>query len=68
MEDSLFEDLDHEMLYDPALDGISNDPECASLGIADLDVAAWFEPFNERTVNPYAADDDPGPLPLAGLF
>jgi len=68
VEDSLFEDLDHEMLYDPALDGISNDPECASLGIADLDVAAWFVPFFDRTVNPYAADDDTGPVALSGPF
>ncbi|MGY3565090.1 hypothetical protein [Sinomonas sp. RB5] len=54
VEDSLFEDLDHELLYDPSRDGISDDPAFAHLGIADLDFSAWFTPFTDRTVNPYA--------------
>ena len=54
--DSLFEDLDHELLYSPELDGISHDPALASLGMANLDVSAWFTPFVDRTVNPYAAN------------
>lgn len=55
--DSLFEDLDHELLYDPELDGISHDPALASLGMADLDVSAWFIPFGDSPVNPYAANE-----------
>ena len=56
-EDMLFEDLDHELLYVPELDGIGNDPAVASMGMANLDVSAWFTPFEGRTVNPYAAND-----------
>ncbi|MDD0858528.1 hypothetical protein NHF46_13595 [Arthrobacter alpinus] len=56
-EDMLFEDLDHELLYVPELDGISNDPAVASAGMANLDVSAWFTPFEGRTVNPYAANE-----------
>lgn len=57
-KDSLFEDLDHETLYNPALDGISSDPSYAHLGIADLNPSSWFVPFSGRTVNPYAADGE----------
>ena len=57
-EDTLYEDLDHELLYDPAMDGISSSPLNESLGIADLNLSAWFTPFNGRAVNPYAADED----------
>lgn len=56
-EDMLFDDLDHELLYVPAPDGISNDPALASAGMADLDVSAWFTPFSGRAVNPYAANE-----------
>lgn len=57
-EESLFEDLDHEMLYDPTLDGISGDPDYAQLGTVDLDPASWFVPFAGRVVPLYAADED----------
>lgn len=56
LEDSLFEDLDHELLYDPALDGVGSDPALVSLGMANLDISDWFVPFADKTVNPYAAD------------
>jgi hypothetical protein len=62
-EDSLFEDLDHETLYDPSLDGISGDPDYAHLGMVDLDLASWFVPFTGRVVTLYAADAD---KPIAG--
>lgn len=55
-EDTLFEDLDHELLYDPGLAGIGTSPAFASLGLADMDVSSWFTPFPGRTVNPYAAN------------
>ena len=57
LEDTLFEDLDHQTLYDPALDGLSHDPRAASLGMANLDVSSWFSPFTAKTVNPYAANE-----------
>lgn len=43
----LFDDLDHELLYASGtqMDG------------ATLDVAAWFTPFLDRTINPYAANE-----------
>lgn len=57
LEDSLFEDLDHEFLYDPAMDGISSNPDYAQLRIVNLDFSQWFTPFAGRTVNPYAANE-----------
>ena len=51
---SLFEDLVQELLYIPALDGISHE---SSRGMAEPDVSAWFTPFMGRTLNPYAANE-----------
>lgn len=56
-EDTLFEDLDHELLYDPALDGIGSSPLGGQRGMANLNVSSWFTPFLDRAVNPYAAND-----------
>lgn len=57
--DEVYEDLDHEWLYNPAMDGIDEDPRVAHLGIAPMGVRHWFSPFNEgRYVHPYAADDE----------
>lgn len=56
-EDNLFEDLDHELLYDPAFDGIGSSPVAGQLGMANLDVSSWFTPFFDRAVNPYAANE-----------
>lgn len=63
VEDSLFEDLDHETLYDASLDGISGDPNYAHLGMVDLDLSSWFVPFTGRVVTLYAADEE---KPTAG--
>jgi hypothetical protein len=55
LEDMLFEDLDHEMLYDPAYDGIEDDPASQPPGMAPMRFEDWFKPFNEeRTMPPYA--------------
>lgn len=55
LEDLFFEDLDHEFLYDPAYDGIENDPASQPPGMAPMRFDDWFEPFNEdRTMPPYA--------------
>jgi hypothetical protein len=55
LEEMLFEDLDHEMLYDPAYDGIEDDPASQPPGMAPMRFEDWFKPFNEeRTMPPYA--------------
>ena len=55
VEETLFEDLDHEMLYDPGLDGIEDDQEVLeSIAAAPMGFADWFRPFNpERHLPPY---------------
>ncbi|MEU4492943.1 hypothetical protein AB0F96_05665 [Streptomyces sp. NPDC023998] len=56
--DEVYEDMDHEWLYDGAMDGIDEDPAAESLGIAPMSIKTWFTPFNEgRYVHPYAADE-----------
>jgi hypothetical protein len=57
-EELSLEDLDHELLYNPQLDGIEDDPGFASATqTTPLNFEAWFCPFNEhRRTHPYAAD------------
>lgn len=57
VDDTLYEDLDHELLYDPAMDGISDSPLGNSLGMANMNPSAWFIPFAGCAVNPYTADE-----------
>ncbi|WP_051839015.1 hypothetical protein [Streptomyces sp. NRRL F-5126] len=67
--DQVYEDMDHEWLYDDAADGIDEDPAFAFLGIAPMGINSWFTPFNEgRYVHPYALDAqaDPGEEDKAG--
>lgn len=58
LRERLFEDLDHEYLFDMAFDGI-DDPdtyECSQLGVASLHPSAWFEPFHaDAPVHPLLA-------------
>ena len=56
LEDLMFEDLDHEFLYEPELDGIAGDSGLGHLRLAHLDVTHWFTPFHHHAVNPYAHD------------
>ncbi|PQZ92300.1 hypothetical protein CQ018_12410 [Arthrobacter sp. MYb227] len=56
LEDLMFEDTDHEFLYDPSMLGIGSDPKFAHMRVVNLDIADWFTPFADRTVNPYAHD------------
>ena len=68
VEDALFEDLDHEMLFDASLDGIEDDSESlAELRSAPLAFADWFRPFNsDRHLPPYLLDEpDAEPEPDA---
>lgn len=44
--DQVYEDMDHEWLYDDAADGIDEEPTLASLGVAPMDIKSWFTPFN----------------------
>jgi hypothetical protein len=59
VEDALFEDLDHEMLFDASLDGIEDDSEqLAELRSAPLAFADWFRAFNtDRRLPPYLLDE-----------
>jgi hypothetical protein len=55
VEDLFFEDVDHELLYDPAYDGIEDDRASQLPGMAPMRFEDWFNPFNEeRTMPPYA--------------
>ncbi|WP_405584923.1 hypothetical protein [Streptomyces sp. NBC_01190] len=57
--DGVYEDLDHEWLYEPAADGIEEDPALAQMGIAPMGIKDWFTPFNEgRYVHPYAVGEE----------
>ena len=55
LEDMLFEDVDHELLYDPAYDGIEDDPDSQPAGMAPMRFSDWFVRFNPgRSLPPYA--------------
>ncbi len=57
LEDTLFEDADHELLYNPRFDGIEDDAASQPPGMAPMRFADWFKPFNdERSLPPYALD------------
>ncbi|WP_344565116.1 hypothetical protein [Streptomyces axinellae] len=56
--DLVYEDMDHEWLYDDSKDGIDESPVGEYLGVAAMDLASWFKPFNDdRYVHSYAADE-----------
>lgn len=56
VEEYVFADADHELLYDPAFDGIEDDQEFAT-GTAPMAFSRWFTPFSkERPVSPYLLD------------
>ncbi|GAA3106672.1 hypothetical protein ACFQ0X_25250 [Streptomyces rectiviolaceus] len=56
--DLVYEDMDHEWLYDDSTDGIDESEMGAALGIAPMGISSWFTPFNkDGYVHPYAADD-----------
>ena len=41
----LLEDIDHEYLYDPALDGFEDDPDFGPPGMTSMRVQDWFTHF-----------------------
>jgi len=60
LEELLFEDLDHEFLYDPAYDGIEDDAVSQPPRMAPMRFEDWFKPLNnERTLPPYALPTPP---------
>ena len=60
VEDMVFEDLDHERLYTPELDGAETGKSAKALGYAFLEFDSWFRSFNSATsaVHPYAAEGE----------
>lgn len=59
--DNVYEDMDHEWLYDDSMDGIDESSVGEALGVAPMAFRAWFTPFNEgRYVHPSAADEPEG--------
>ena len=57
-EDQVFQDdMDIEILYDMALDGVEDTSVGVSMGYGNLQFGEWFEPFlNASTpIHPYAA-------------
>ncbi len=53
--DCAFEDLDHEGLFEPALDGFEDDPSYHPLGMAPMGFESWFVPFRaDEPIHPYA--------------
>jgi hypothetical protein len=55
LEEMLFEDVDHELLYDMSFDGIEDDVSAQPPGMAPMRFEDWFAPFNsERSLPPYA--------------
>ena len=57
-EDRVLQDVDINILYNMALDGIEDTPVGDSMGYGNLQFDQWFEPFlNASTpVHPYAAE------------
>ena len=57
-EDSLYQDMDFRLLFDPAMDGIEDSEVGDTLGVGRLRFSEWFAPFENATaaVNPYSSD------------
>jgi hypothetical protein len=57
-----FQDLDFEVLYDMAMDGIEDTTVGTELAYDNLPFDNWFEPFLNATmpIHPYAAEDATG--------
>lgn len=54
LEASMYEDDDHENLYDPSMDGFENDlTYMQHFAMAPMRFEDWFKPFTGRHVPPY---------------
>lgn len=58
-EDEFFEDLDFEMLFDLAFDGIMESEVARWMRFANLAFADWCRPFGQRAIHPYLWPDLP---------
>ncbi|UQT57974.1 hypothetical protein M4V62_24380 [Streptomyces durmitorensis] len=62
--DLVYEDMDHEWLYDEAMDGMDESDTDTAIGITPMGpmgIATWFTPFDkDRYIHPYAADEPDG--------
>ncbi|MFV0137423.1 hypothetical protein ACLGIH_30245 [Streptomyces sp. HMX87] len=59
--DNVYEDMDHEWLYDDSMDGIDDSAVGAAVGVAPMVLKAWFTPFDEGGyIHPCAADEPEG--------
>jgi hypothetical protein len=57
LEDSIFQDLDYELLFSPQFDGIENGASAERYAFANLRYDEWFLPFpNTSYLNYYFAD------------
>lgn len=58
LEESVFQDLDYEMLFDAQFDGIENDAMRERYAFANLRFDEWFKPFpNTSHLNYYFSDE-----------
>lgn len=55
LEDTAFEDMDFQFLFEMDQDGIEDTDTGREMRIVNLSFADWFEPFGERLVHPYGA-------------
>ncbi|GCD44713.1 hypothetical protein GKJPGBOP_04423 [Streptomyces paromomycinus] len=61
--ENVYEDMDHEWLYDDSVDEIDEGAAGEALGVTPMAIGSWFTPFNKgRYVHPYAgaAPEDVG--------
>ncbi|MFE0257721.1 hypothetical protein [Streptomyces sp. NPDC059010] len=55
---NVYQDRDHEWLYDHSMDGNGDSPAGVTLGVAPMEFKTWFTPFKEgRYVHPSAANE-----------
>lgn len=47
-----FEDVDHELLFDPAEDGIEHSEKVERYGMANMEYEKWFVPFRRARLEP----------------
>lgn len=55
LEDTAFEDVDFQFLFDMEMDGIEDTDMGREARITNLAFPDWFKPFGERLVHPYSA-------------
>lgn len=58
---NVYEDMDHEWLYDASMDGIGEASGSAAFGVAPMALDSWFTPFDEGSCVHPSASDEPEP-------